>query len=550
MKLETLKDQFTLDDVGSTLLEQLAQGLYQPYEVIREYIQNSVDAHRIWTAETGTDPEGPIQIEVRGDVISILDYGIGMDEAEIRKVKSIAVSKKRDADIELTGYKGVGIWAGLSFFKTLRLYTTRRGSSHAYELVIYFSKIVESINAAVSIGEALNPHYYIDIYEADPTEHYTNVSLEQPVRSSELFLDPARVIDAVRNICPCEIDPNFGYHDKVTDWYRDNGFEFFRVEVNGKHVYRSYSGAIEKWDTGLITVNDKAVAKYWKAIHKTSGVISPSDSQLVGIRLVQHGFALGDPNPYSDKRGPGLTDLNVGNYPDWYVGEIHLVSPELRPDLERRELEESEASSQFVSRLRDWYKMIEQDARTLSEERRKRKEYEKLDKSVRVIEESGAPLMLAEAERQDLEKLWTDLVNEDNTVQKHRGKRNVSPKIRGLRAVTSERKKLLARINAVLPQPLTISPQHDEADDQQQDSTTYDIEPDFNKNEVETSLPESSIVFERSEVDTHSIRLISIDVVHGLLEEVLEEELPDDPSKRVNIVVRLEKRLNMVIDNE
>jgi hypothetical protein len=46
--LGSLSDSFTIEDVGSTLLEHLAQGLYQPDEVIREYMQNAVDAHRLY----------------------------------------------------------------------------------------------------------------------------------------------------------------------------------------------------------------------------------------------------------------------------------------------------------------------------------------------------------------------------------------------------------------------------------------------------------------------------------------------------------------------
>src|SRR5262245_27674746 len=107
--LRRIEDEFGIEDVGSTLLEDLAKGLYQPYEVIREYVQNAVDAHRLWFSKTGEDPKTAIQIEIQGDTITIIDNGVGMTEKEIKKVKSIAVSRKRDADVELTGHKGVGI---------------------------------------------------------------------------------------------------------------------------------------------------------------------------------------------------------------------------------------------------------------------------------------------------------------------------------------------------------------------------------------------------------------------------------------------------------
>jgi HSP90 family molecular chaperone len=111
-----LQDTFTISDVGSTLLEDLAKGIYRPHEVIREYVQNGVDAHRLYRSAAGLEPERPIGIEIRPDKLSIFDFGVGMDDDDIKKVKSVAVSRKRDADVILTGHKGVGIWAGLSYF--------------------------------------------------------------------------------------------------------------------------------------------------------------------------------------------------------------------------------------------------------------------------------------------------------------------------------------------------------------------------------------------------------------------------------------------------
>src|SRR6266566_2598065 len=164
-KYRELDDSFGIRDVGSTLLDHLAKGLYPADEVLREYIQNAIDAHRIWKYETGTEPEGPIQIEVRGDRLSVIDYGIGMTESEVRRVKSIAVTSKVDADIALTGHKGVGIWAGLSYFETLILDTTRRGSNEGYRLTIHFKRIVDGISDRADIGEVMEGNYIIEAYE-------------------------------------------------------------------------------------------------------------------------------------------------------------------------------------------------------------------------------------------------------------------------------------------------------------------------------------------------------------------------------------------------
>lgn len=241
--VDQIKDEFTLADVGSSLLQDLAKGLYQHDEVIREYVQNAVDAHRLWKHEMNCPLEGPIQIEIRDNLLSIMDYGIGMDEAEIRRVKSIAVSNKRDADIHLTGHKGVGIWAGLSYFQRLSVFTTKRGNDSAYELIIEFKKIVDSISDSSDIGAVLNPNYRINRYKADVEDHKTTVTLEGPTsESSSFFLDKAQVAKAVRRICPCELDENLFFYDKLMAWYQQHGIELFPIFVDGDAIYRSYPG--------------------------------------------------------------------------------------------------------------------------------------------------------------------------------------------------------------------------------------------------------------------------------------------------------------------
>jgi hypothetical protein len=267
-----LSDEFSLAHVGSTLLEDLAKGIYQTQEVVREYVQNAVDAHRLWTSQTGSEPEGPVQIEIRGRTLTIMDYGIGMDQLQVRNVKAIAVSSKRQADVRLTGHKGVGIWAGLSYFRTLRLMTTKNGSDRGYELIIHFKKIVDSINEDTDIGAVLNPNYEIYESAANSSDHFTNVVLEGPTRSEQSFIDPEMIKDAIRRVCPCELDPNFALYKEVSDWYRSHQIQMYPIEVDGERVYRTYPSAVEHFKPSSITVNDRPVAYYWQAVSRTTAL--------------------------------------------------------------------------------------------------------------------------------------------------------------------------------------------------------------------------------------------------------------------------------------
>ena len=57
--LKRISDEFQIQHVGSSLLNELAKGLYIPETVLREYTQNAIDAHRLWEVETGYKPETP-----------------------------------------------------------------------------------------------------------------------------------------------------------------------------------------------------------------------------------------------------------------------------------------------------------------------------------------------------------------------------------------------------------------------------------------------------------------------------------------------------------
>ncbi|HMH09791.1 MAG TPA: ATP-binding protein [Candidatus Nitrosopolaris rasttigaisensis] len=410
----SLDDKFSIEDVGSTLLNHLAKGLYPADEVLREYIQNAIDAHRLWRHETDTEPDGPIQIEVRGDCLSVLDYGIGMDEREVRRVKSIAVTSKADTEIDLTGHKGVGVWAGLSFFNILTLQTTKRGLNKGYRLTIYFKKIVDLISDRADIGQVMKDNYFIEEYNEPEEEHYTIVTLQDPIRSSEWFTEVTRVRDAIQRICPCPIDPNFVFYRKLVDWYNQHDLEMFRIEVDGIPIYRTFSSAVEQFKTSSITINDVVVAEYWHAIHKTNGKMTPTNGQQVGFRVVQSGFTLGELNLYSEPMLAGFKALNVNNYASWYVGEVHIVPRSLRPNLQRNKLEESEDTRLFIHRLRKFYQQLEDTARDTADKRNNAEKarnilskYKEYEDKVNSISNREILIGLVQLTRDDIDFLYS-----------------------------------------------------------------------------------------------------------------------------------------------
>lgn len=569
-KLQAIDDQFSLEDVGSTLLEDLAKGLYEPDEVIREYIQNAVDAHRLYLNLTGSQPDGSIQIEMRENIINIMDYGIGMDFEEIKRVKSIAVSRKRSADIRLTGHKGVGIWAGLSFFENLRIYSTARGSNRGYELRIDFNGIVQGINDERNIGEVLNPNYSIEEYEEDEGEHYTIVTLENPVRSPEWFSDEDKIREAIRRICPCQIDPTFVYSGEVNNWYQKHGFETFPIQLNGQTIYRLFPSAVEKFEESSITINDQEVAYYWRAVHKDNGKISPNQGQIVGFNLIQDGFILGRSNPYSTNDDKSYEPIKlVQNYLNWYIGEIHIVDSGLRPNLRRNAFEESEDTRRFVKQLRIWYEDLDRSTRVLSYFRTRMKKYNEIEGFITRL--SKTP-MLWEDEN-DARKLLSyeaDLQDDENIAQQSRSRRadNKSVHPHDKEALSSkelrtQRKRLLLQISDLrkregvskFPVERTQSEIYSEnptpgsdLSDEETESTHFSS-PTLNSLAVDESdaYPWTDTDKDVANEDPDKNTLLEIAI--SLLEHILSEEnLPQNI--QTSIVKKLRERLLVVVGNE
>ncbi len=571
--LKRLDDEFTIRDVGSTLLEDLAKGLYQPEEVIREYVQNGIDAHRQWIHEEGMAPEGPIQLELGADRVTILDYGIGMDETEVRRVKAIAVSPKRSAEIPLTGHKGVGVWAGLSYFESLTMYSTKRGESRGYQLHIDFKGIVNDISDDADIGTVLNRHYHIDEFEAGSDEHYTDVTLEQPMRARDWFLDADKIREAVRRFCPCEIDPTFVFHDEVTQWYDRNGLERFSVVVDGTPVYRSYPSAVEDFTSDVLSINDKVVARYWGAVSKKNRILEPTGEQLVGFRVIQNGFVLGNENLYSEDM-PGWDRLKLFGYLRWHVGEIHVVTADLRPDLRRGRFEESEIARQFIRKLRDWYQRSADATRLLSEVRNRRTQYEEYEHEIDAMEERGAPLTLIPQDRDRLYAVKQELADQDTKAAAHRGGKALNEKIAALKKTKTQRGKILARINRLLPSAPAAAPTSFEPDGQSEESsTTATAQPAGTSAHMggaaaspapAGTIPPRASTFPAPAMampldmtnggndgpdETTGNAYVPVDVVFGLLEEILAEELSLAPGKSGRIIHTLRTRLGQVTAN-
>ena len=455
-------DELRREQVGSTLLHELAEGLYGWQEVIREYVQNAVDSHLEWAEEDGQFPAQPIQIEVRSDRITFYDFGIGMDEQRARDVKAIGISTKArnpaGEGFKQTGYKGVGIWAGLSFFEQLVINTTALGSDVGFEIRINFKGIKDAIAPNVPIFPVINSNHEIERYDANSEEHHTTVSLIRPRKSGEKFLVSDEVQKTVSLLCPCRVDPSFHFASELQEWQTEKDITTFDFLLDGEPVYRKYqcpafpnlkpSTGVFKPDT--ITVNDQVVAHVWYVLHRKNGALPSTEGNPSGLRLLQNGFMMGAPSIYSSTTLPGYESLSTSDYLNWYTGEIYVIWEQLKPNLRRNEFQESEATRDFIEKLRDWYRKLIKKTRDTADERAVVDKHAELEQQAQNIITLAARTTLSEKNVERTEKILSAL-RQQSTAAENSG---TSPiKARKLKSLRPQRDTLITNLEASLPPP-------------------------------------------------------------------------------------------------
>ena len=107
---EVRRERVPLDtaDVGAELLDILSRGLYtDPFDAVREYVQNAVDAgaREIIITHTGT-------------ALLIRDNGSGMGWDDLKNARRFGVSVK-DTTKDI-GFRGIGIYSSYGIAGKLR----------------------------------------------------------------------------------------------------------------------------------------------------------------------------------------------------------------------------------------------------------------------------------------------------------------------------------------------------------------------------------------------------------------------------------------------
>ena len=382
MSWEQVPDEFTIDDIGARLLANLARGIYSPDAVLREYVQNACDAYN----ELQVFPDQPV-VNIRvidSDSISVQDYGAGMNEKQIKDCKKIAVSTKSAFDGDMTGFRGIGIWAGFQACDRLVIETTTAGVPVRYRLTIQFADILQHVDEDINIKQLLDNRFTVEAGEAAREEHYSRARL---IGLHGHYQHLARE-DELRRIVgqhlPCRIDPKFEYAESVTNYLHTvEGYREFPIRVNDEEVFKCFPSGLKEPEFEILESNGEEYARCW---HCSGAQALPTQGlEYRSFRLRIRNFAVGAAGIYDDEDGSGFglvnkLTLSSRAHLRWHVGEIHVTNSDIRPDTPRSGLELDQRARRAIEAIRGFYEDRIADSRALSQFNTRNRELEEAEK--------------------------------------------------------------------------------------------------------------------------------------------------------------------------
>lgn len=356
----------------------LADDLYpRKLEIVREYIQNASDALDSFSrvSDVINDPTDPlIKVSIQGRSLIIWDNGIGMDAAEIQKLKRIAYSEKKVG--REAGYKGIGRLAGIAVAKKLIISSTSFGDPQLHRFEFRARDLHADIDEARRRGAqesataVLNRHITISAIDVDPRDHYTMVELREIDDPDSDLLDATKLREFVGDIAPVGFDPSFTHAATITSALRREVPDYSPKTIwlatgpgERVQVFKPYTNEMELADPDFVPIRDQGgdmVAYCWyaakgrpilgkmrptgKIFTVSSGESKEERRRFAGLVYKLFGFSIGD-------RTLPLKTLWPKEYtrPLWFTGEIHVINKDVTPTTDRSNFVENSASKDLYA---------------------------------------------------------------------------------------------------------------------------------------------------------------------------------------------------------
>ncbi|MBN2311520.1 MAG: ATP-binding protein [Candidatus Hydrogenedentes bacterium] len=382
--------------IGAFVLETLTTGMYTaPLDALREYVQNSFDAIRQAEREKLIRPgEGRIDIDIdsAGRSVRIRDNGVGISAATaVERLTDIGLSNKSlDTDV---GFRGIGRLAGIAYCDALFFRTSAADEAEGATVLMSSSELRKAMCHRVreprELSDVLSAHSAEERFEAKKSEHYFEVELSGVAESGADFLRGDLMEEYLSQVVPVAFDAQrFWYAKKITDWASNAGLELPQVTViirgdTERQVFKPYKNHYKTRHKGkefpfdiedviFWPENPGPASPYWIWYGKTPLLGAILDEQAAGFRLRRSNMAIGTSEPARELfAATGVDALTPSNkrFNDWYVGEIHVQSPDVVPNARRDGFEDNAAWMSLKADLGTFFKQRVGETRALSRDR-------------------------------------------------------------------------------------------------------------------------------------------------------------------------------------
>jgi hypothetical protein len=356
-------------DIGAEIISILTKGMYRdPRDAVREYIQNSVDAH-----------SKDIEVKVRPNSIIVQDYGIGMNWDILRAAVRLGISDKNPA--KNVGFMGIGIYSAFHLCDRLDIYSI--GTKEIpNKLSMDFSKMRTELetqrdlrlNGKIESGALIDLQTLLEdcIELTKDGELGKDVYSKSGTRVELIGIDPVfssvlsdfdELANYLRDVIPLKFDrENFTHAAEIEAKIEevcikhDALFELtnLNLQVGSKqeNLYRPYKDSdfnakVKPQEPTILEIKrgNMFFGVAWGCLNQVRKIVDTKS--LRGFILKKQGFSVGNRDSLVKYFPKGHS------YYDRTIGEVIITNPNLLPNASRTDLEVSEYRTKFYDALKN-----------------------------------------------------------------------------------------------------------------------------------------------------------------------------------------------------
>ncbi len=423
--------------IGKFTFETLTTGMYTDARaVLREYVQNSVDAIdeavRQDIVRKPSDARIDIEIDDTNNIITVEDNGCGVSVAQAQSLLTNVGSSTKDANSN-RGFRGIGRLAGMSYCDHLEFEAMAAGEDKSTVLSWNCRKIRDLIRPDSAAGQDLagviRESVEIKRPSKTPSMHGFRVTMKGVDPSSGL-LDEEDIKGYLGQVCPVPFnrtkfpigtDSQTGI--KVAAKKKKVQISEYDIFLGNEQLYKPYKGTLTVRGQKLTTINSistihgrdedgNQVYFGWLGISDFKGQIA--DKSVAGLRVRKGNIQIGEADLLDEL-------FTQDRFNEWFVGEIHVISPDLIPNARRDDFQRNTAYHDFVDNLRDNLRDFSGLPSRYSSLRSEQKRIEQHEQTLKRISGSLENGILSNAEK---DRLRTTLDETGRNLEAHKEKAN------------------------------------------------------------------------------------------------------------------------------